>query len=327
MAKVSIVLPVYNVEKYLTQCLDSIANQTFKDFECICVNDGSTDNSLKILQEYAQKDERFKIITQENKGLSGARNTGIKNTNTEYITFIDSDDWILNDYIEKLYTIAITYNNSDIVAAQHKIYFEKENKYETYLNAAKINNIKKDNLTLSTIFKIVDMSRNVWNKIYKTEFIKKINLCFFENVYSGEDYAFNILSFIYAKNFIFIDDFLYVYRKRDESLTANSGKIRIETFKSFIKVIEELVKRKFDDKELSSIYIKLISYHMGKLSKNVSKESKEELVNYSILSIQNFLNYHKNISKSEKIQLKIILFLLKTFKDKSFILFRILKNF
>ena len=123
MAQITVILPVYNVEKYLKQCLDSIVNQTFKDFECLCVNDGSTDNSLSILQEYAQKDKRFKIITQKNGGTSVARNTGIKHTNTKYLTFIDSDDWITENYLEILYN-KIEETNADIVRASYKFYFE-----------------------------------------------------------------------------------------------------------------------------------------------------------------------------------------------------------
>ena len=94
MAKVSIGVPIYNVAEYLPQCLDSILNQTFKDFEVILVDDGSTDNSFKICQEYVAKDSRFRLIHQENKGLAGARNTIIKNAKTEFISWVDSDDWI-----------------------------------------------------------------------------------------------------------------------------------------------------------------------------------------------------------------------------------------
>ena len=107
MVKVSIGVPVYNVEVYLRECLDSIMNQTFKDFEVIMVDDGSTDNSFSICQEYVAKDNRFKLIHQENKGLAGARNTCIKNMHGEYITWIDSDDKIKPDYLEKLLQVQV----------------------------------------------------------------------------------------------------------------------------------------------------------------------------------------------------------------------------
>lgn len=108
--KISIVIPIYNVENYLRQCLDSIVNQSYKNIEIICINDGSTDNSLQILNEYASQDNRFVVISQENTGLSGARNAGIKVSTGEYIMFVDSDDWIDIEMCEALYT-AMTSNN------------------------------------------------------------------------------------------------------------------------------------------------------------------------------------------------------------------------
>ena len=104
--KVSIIVPVYNVEKYLKRCLDSITNQTLKELEIICINDGSTDNSLKILKQYAHKDKRISIINKQNEGLSVARNTGMEAASGEYIGFVDSDDWIDLDFYKKLYTTA-----------------------------------------------------------------------------------------------------------------------------------------------------------------------------------------------------------------------------
>ena len=102
--KVSVIIPVYNVEKYLKHCLDSVCNQTFKDIEIIIINDCSPDNSLQIIKEYQQKDDRIVLVDlKQNGGLANARNTGIKNSKCKYITFVDSDDWVSKDYIEVLY--------------------------------------------------------------------------------------------------------------------------------------------------------------------------------------------------------------------------------
>ena len=113
MAKISVVVPVYNVEAYLERCLDSLINQTLSDIEIICVNDGSTDSSPEKLEEFAKKDSRIKIINQENGGLSAARNTGIEAATGEYIGFVDSDDYVDLDFYEKLYNAA-TSHNADI---------------------------------------------------------------------------------------------------------------------------------------------------------------------------------------------------------------------
>ena len=107
MPKISVIVPVYNVEKYLARCLDSIINQTLADIEIICINDGSTDNSLEILNDYAKKDSRIKIIDQTNAGLSCARNAGMQIAQGEYIGFVDSDDWIDLDFYEKLVCFCI----------------------------------------------------------------------------------------------------------------------------------------------------------------------------------------------------------------------------
>ena len=102
MAKVSIIVPVYNVEKYLRKCLDSLINQTLKDIEIICINDGSTDKSLEILEEYKNRDSRIILLNQENSGQSIARNNGIKKATGEYIGFVDPDDWVENNMIKCL---------------------------------------------------------------------------------------------------------------------------------------------------------------------------------------------------------------------------------
>lgn len=125
MTKLSIIVPVYNVEKYLPKCLESLIKQTLKDIEIICVNDGSMDNSLAILKEFASKDSRIKIIDNQHQGVAKTRNTGIEQSTGEYIGFVDSDDYIDIDFFEKLYNSA-TKSNSDIAIAsilKHKKFF------------------------------------------------------------------------------------------------------------------------------------------------------------------------------------------------------------
>ena len=101
---ISIVVPIYNVENYLRMCLDSIQNQTYQNFECLLINDGSPDNSADICREYVEKDSCFRYFEKENGGLSSARNVGIENSRGTYITFVDSDDWLDSDYLEVLHS-------------------------------------------------------------------------------------------------------------------------------------------------------------------------------------------------------------------------------
>ncbi len=138
MPKISIIVPVYNVENYLKKCLDSIVNQTFKDIEIILINDGSTDNSLNICKEYAKKDHRIRLINKPNGGLSSARNVGIDLSTGEYLGFVDSDDWIALNMYEKLYNLCKIFN-ADI--SQCKYIRNNEQKLNTPLRIEIFNGI------------------------------------------------------------------------------------------------------------------------------------------------------------------------------------------
>ena len=125
---ISIVIPIYNVENYLRQCLDSIVAQTYQNFECLLINDGSPDNSADICREYVSKDSRFRYFEKENGGVSSARNLGIEHSKGEYITFIDSDDWVDSDYLEVLYTTLLE-EGADIAVSTYKQFNMDDNCY------------------------------------------------------------------------------------------------------------------------------------------------------------------------------------------------------
>ena len=141
--KYSIIIPIYNVETTLKRCIDSVIGQTYQNLEIICVNDGSTDSSLKILEEY-KNDNRIKIITQKNKGLAATRNTGIKVATGDYITFIDSDDWYELDYIDTMNKILINNENIEVIRGNYFITDGTNKQKENITKYYKIlNNIKK----------------------------------------------------------------------------------------------------------------------------------------------------------------------------------------
>ena len=166
MPKVSVIVPVYNVEKYLKACLDSLIGQTLRDIEIICVDDGSTDASGKILDEYAANDDRIKVIHQKNGGLSCARNSGLNVAIGDYVSFVDSDDWVDTGFLEKLYS-AVQKHNADIAVAsiirkrehneKFRVYYTGENCFETLAKKIAICNLPK--------------CCYVWNKLYKKEII------------------------------------------------------------------------------------------------------------------------------------------------------------
>lgn len=167
MIRVSIIVPVYNVEKYIERALNSLIQQTLEDIEIICINDGSTDNSQVLLEKFANSDNRIKIISQKNLGLSAARNKGLECANGEYIAFLDSDDYIDKDFLEKLYNAAKK-NNCDIAAATIIRKREKSQKYRVHYETETISE------TLEEKIKVCDIPRccYVWNKLYKRELIK-----------------------------------------------------------------------------------------------------------------------------------------------------------
>jgi len=325
MAKISVIVPVYNVEKYLRQCLDSIVKQTFTDFECICVNDGSTDNSLSILEEYSKKDNRFKVVYQENKGLCSARNTGLKYITSQYITFIDSDDFVSSDYLENLLNVAIK-ENSDIVYCRHKMYYSLDNKYESGPNKEKLNKlfsqyeIAQNTEKTKYILDIVENSRSACMKLYKVETLKKNNLSFFENIYAEEDYAFNIVYNLFSTNISFLDEELYFYRKQIKSITTNNDNFRINSINSFVCLTKDLYKRKLlaNNDVLQNFVINMFINNIGK---KVPKNKIDIMFN---IVVEHF-NWLKSIYKNN-LKLNFCFYITKIFRTKSLLFFRILKN-
>lgn len=231
MPEISVIIPVYNVDKYLSQCLDSVINQSFKDIEIICINDGSTDNSGKILEEYAKKDIRIKVLTQENQGLSVARNNGMAQASGKYISFIDSDDFVHFEFLEILYQ-AIIQSNCDIAGCD----FKKIKKAKDTIKINKVSPFKKYNNALDVLLhKDNFIHFNVWNKLYKREVTAGYR--FVPNMLY-EDWVFNCQIFEHANSFVWINSPLYGYRISNDSIMRsqyNEKKIN-----DYVRGIEEV---------------------------------------------------------------------------------------
>jgi len=213
MVKVSIVVPVYNVEKYLVQCLDSLVNQTLREIEFICVNDGSTDSSAKILEAYALKDERINIIDQNNLGLSVARNVGMAQANGEYIGFVDSDDWIDERMYEKLYNEAKCKNTNMSFCAAHR-YNETDGSIrdDDYLDLTALpTDLDNQVFNIKAINQFAVLC-TAWNKIYRTDFLCDTKITFPAGLIF-EDNIFWHQTLIKAQRISFLRDKLYFYRR------------------------------------------------------------------------------------------------------------------
>ncbi|MDR1560941.1 MAG: glycosyltransferase [Holosporaceae bacterium] len=212
--KVSVIIPIYNAEKFLARCLDSVVNQSLSDLEIICVNDGSTDHSLSILEKYSTLDKRITIVNQDNRGQGAARNSGMNIVKGEYIGFVDSDDWIDINYFEKLYNAAKKYSASIACCGIIRKY--------PFFRVRKKLDIKKEEIYSLTQDKyaITETPRKcyVYNKIYKRKDIEKHKIRFPEGVYF-EDVFFTIRALYYLGPLVTVSDTVYYYWVNYESTT------------------------------------------------------------------------------------------------------------
>lgn len=241
MSKISIVVPVYNVENYLSRCLNSLLNQTLKDIDIICVNDGSTDSSVEILKDFANKDSRIKIINKENGGLLSARNYGMKYVTTDYVGFVDSDDWVEPDTYE-LALAAMEKNNVDFVSWGAKIVVENIDEDNIGVVLAKdYHNIKNVGYKEINDSILCRTTVTVWNKLFKTEIIKDNNLTF-PNGLIYEDNEFFLKYAIYCKSAYYIDKYLYNYLQRSNSIIGNMCTKKSNKALDYIKIYENIYK-------------------------------------------------------------------------------------
>ncbi len=242
-AKVSVVIPVYNTEKYLDECLNSVENQTLKEIEIICVNDGSTDNSLSVLEKHRSKDRRIKIVNQKNAGVSAARNAGIKKASGEYIAFLDSDDVVLPYAYENAYNGAKKYK-VDIFefAAYDFVDGENIDMSKFIYDDSKISVLEREKD--ESPFSKLNMSCGViWNKLWKRSFLKGNGLFFKEGISRGEDSLFNMLAATSVYKLVKDGNALYCYRMDRPgsamTVTQKDGKKRLESYLIILKELNE----------------------------------------------------------------------------------------
>lgn len=223
---ISVIIPVYNVEKYLPRCIDSILTQTFIDFELILVNDGSKDKSGIICDEYANRDSRIRVFHKKNGGVSSARNLGIEKSRGTYISFVDSDDEVVSSYLKNLYDNIM---KSDIVFFSSVWYYEDG--CESIITSGEYYSCKRKEIE-SALFHLMknETKHNLlgftWNKIFKSDIIKKHNIKFVENLSISEDEIFTLDYCQYINSLCIIKKPLYYYYRKKDGLTY---KIRKDT--------------------------------------------------------------------------------------------------
>lgn len=218
-ALISIIVPIYNVEKYLRQCLDSVLNQTYQNFECLLINDGSPDNSAGICKEYVDKDARFHYFEKENGGLASARNLGIKYSKGKYITFIDSDDWVDLDYLEVLHSKIKEYNTDFVISSYKKFDMDEDCFYLHIWDQDYYEKIWTSQELLSQLPNLenYDGSYTVsWGKLFKRSLFDEI--LFNEQRKFGEDFECSFKLYLSMTSCLYIHKALYNYRLHSESM-------------------------------------------------------------------------------------------------------------
>jgi glycosyltransferase involved in cell wall biosynthesis len=313
MPKISIIIPVYNSEKYLRECLDSCVNQTLRDIEIICVNDASPDNSASILTEYAQQDKRVKILTHNsNKGQGAARNTGLKTAEGEYIWFVDSDDFIVLQSGEILYALAKQYD-ADIVRFNAVSFIENQNNERIYENSKtyfcnwrydSVISIDKEKHTLS------GAGSTVWNFFTKKHVYQ--NISFREGVFH-EDTDFTPIVFSSVKTVYCVPYAFYFRRKHQESTTGGGvkkEKLLLHYIESCDSMFDFIQKNKLSKKHFC---VNNLLNSMEKLFDRYSKNSAVHNAKYDGIFRKIFKKFSKTdiciFSIKRRIKRKINIFL------------------
>lgn len=277
--KISIVVPMYNVEKYLPECVDKLLNQTYKNLEIILVDDGSPDNCGKIADDYAKKDERVKVIHKPNGGLSDARNVGMDAATGEYLMFADSDDFLFKNACEVLVN-KIEKENADYVIGNYINCYEDSTIWPNpVFNKEKYGTFKLEIDDYKDSFFI--MNSGVWNKIFRHEFIKKLNLKF-EIGLPAEDAIFTTYCFMKSSKVYYIPDIVYCYRQRGAgtSISMNCTTKYFDGISKAYKIIYENFKENNKLGFYRFFYAKSMTYMLYKFidSQLLTEEEKIDVL-------------------------------------------------
>ena len=265
---ISVIVPIYNVSQYLKQCVDSILNQSYKNLEVILVDDGSTDNSGVICDQYAQMDNRVVVIHKENGGLSDARNAGLEVAKGEYIGFVDSDDFVDLSMYETLVEI-LEKNQADIAIANWQDFFDNK-KNEVHENRTGNILIFENIEVLRFLIYGKDKYRisfSVWDRLYRRNIIKGL---YFPKGKCYEDVVWSAKVFYVAKRGVYIDKDLYYYRRRDDSIVGTDSRLEISErmvtdeipqIEEQIRFLNDIGQEKMADEVTYALYEKLLKYY------------------------------------------------------------------
>lgn len=298
---VSIIVPVYNAEKYISKCIDSIVNQSLTNIEIILVNDGSKDSSLKILNKYSEKDKRIKVIDKKNSGPGATRNVGIREATGKYIGFVDSDDYIESTMYKNLFNVANN-NTAQLAMCNYKDTTLPTRK--TYIVEHKLESNKLHDrnyireIIISTFTKDINYGFfSLWNKIYLREWLLEEKLFIDEEREHGEDWWFNINIFMKLERFICTDEALYNYiHINEESLMS---KYREEQFDlcldGRLKVKSIIPEELIDYEKFNRVFVYEFSSYIIRTLENVKDKRKCDKLIYNVMNNEEVIESCKNV--------------------------------
>lgn len=317
--KFSIIVPVYNVEKYLSNCIQSLIGQTLYDIEIICIDDGSTDGSLGILKQYAALDDRMVVIAKKNAGVAAARNAGIERAEGDYILFVDSDDCLEPEACDRLY-MEVLQTNADIVKFGTKIFpINTDVDVSWVYDAVSVRQVNYHKHSLDALFDERSSKPFIWNGCYKSTLFKKNGLKFDEDMIFAEDMLFLFDAFPMAKEISYIPDLLYNYRaeRKDSHMGKASKQVErkldwhiIVIKKVFLKWKKENYLRKYKSKlaswALNYFYWNLISDDLDIESRaRLSKEFVDIMEEYDV-SLRTFVEKYNKRNYKDLIKMSRI---------------------
>lgn len=291
MPVLSIIIPVYNAEKYISSCIDSIRNQTFSDFELILVDDGSTDSCGMICDDYRKLDSRIKVIHQSNSGVSSARNRGIEEARGQFVAMVDSDDTLDKDMYSILINTAISNDVDLVICGIEEVCGDKVivRSYNLPDNQV-LNENDIINRVLASDFTSENIINSICNKLYKRELIESQYLQFPSRV-RGEDWLFNINYLKVAKSAIYIDKPLYHYQRHDDSAMSKFLPNQFDLWLENREVRQELLykyKLNVDLKTYNRIWIEKVFNYL------LAKNNRDYSLSFNILKNQEFKSACKN---------------------------------
>ena len=278
MDKVTVIIPIYNVERFLKEAIESAINQTYKNLEIILVDDGSIDNSGKICDEYIEKDERIKVVHKENGGLSSARNAGLDNTTGDYVMFLDSDDFLVPKKKKKMYN-EIKSKDADYVIGNYINATEEGEPWENpVFNLEKYKPFKLNINDYKNSFFV--MNSSVCNKIFSMNFLNKLNLRFVVGL-PAEDAIFSTYCFLHSQNVYYIQDLVFNYRQRKGgSISSNCSRKYFDGISKAYRIIYENFKECNKLGYYRYFYAKSMNYTIYKFIDSVllTEEERREVL-------------------------------------------------